>query len=104
MGHENPKTLNGFPQTARARILIDDSAELGLEMFGLDAGWFRAVGDWHPDPKKFQNGLKAVSDAAHRRGLKIGLWVDWAQAGASKEASVECPRSQGSRLAGDGCT
>ncbi len=26
--------------------MIADSKELGLEMFHLDAGWFRAVGDW----------------------------------------------------------
>jgi hypothetical protein len=64
--------------------MIGDSAELGLEMFGMDAGWFRAVGDWYPDPKKFPRGLTPVSDAAHKAGLKIGLWVDWAQAGVSE--------------------
>jgi hypothetical protein len=31
-----------------ARRMIRDSAELGLEMFHLDAGWFRGVGDWYP--------------------------------------------------------
>jgi Melibiase/Glycosyl hydrolase family 36 C-terminal domain len=65
----------------QARSMIRDSAELGFEMFHLDAGWFRGVGDWYPDPKKFPDGLASVADYAHRLGLKFGLWMDWAQAG-----------------------
>lgn len=63
-----------------ARQMIRDSAELGLEMFHIDAGWFRGVGDWYPDPSKFPRGLAVIADEAHRRGLKLGLWVDWTQA------------------------
>ncbi|WP_347260986.1 alpha-galactosidase [Rudaea sp.] len=70
---------------AQARRMIDDAAGLGFEMFHLDAGWFRAVGDWRPDPQKFPQGLASLADHAHGRGLKFGLWVDWAQAGTSKE-------------------
>jgi hypothetical protein len=66
---------------ALARRMIDQSAELGLEMFHVDAGWFRAVGDWRADPKKFPSGLGPVADYAHRRGLKFGLWVAWTQGG-----------------------
>ena len=65
--------------------MIRDSAELGLEMFHIDAGWFRGVGDWYPDPKKFPHGLAAVADDAHRHGLKFGIWVDWTQAALDKE-------------------
>ena len=36
-----------------AHRMIADSANLGLEMFHLDAGWFRGVGDWYPNPKNF---------------------------------------------------
>lgn len=61
--------------------MIAESKELGLEMFHLDAGWFRGVGDWYPDPHKFPHGLAPIADAAHRQGLRFGLWVDWAQAG-----------------------
>jgi hypothetical protein len=63
-----------------AHRMIRDSAELGLEMFHLDAGWFRGVGDWYPDPRKFPNGLQPIADDAHARGLKFGLWADWSQA------------------------
>jgi len=65
--------------------MIADSRELGLEMFHLDAGWFRGVGDWYPDPEKFPHGLAFIADAAHRQGLRFGIWVDWTQAGLDTE-------------------
>jgi hypothetical protein len=68
-----------------ARHMIEDAASLGLEMFHLDAGWFRAVGDWRADPAKFPGGIAAVADFAHAHRLRFGLWVSWAQAGASHE-------------------
>jgi hypothetical protein len=68
---------------ALAHRMIAESAQLGLEMFHLDAGWFRAVGDWQPDPVKFPHGIAKVADYAHQHGLKFGLWIDWAQAGTS---------------------
>jgi hypothetical protein len=66
---------------AIAKRMIADSAKLGLEMFHLDAGWFRGVGDWYPNPKSFPHGLAPLIDDAHRRGMRFGLWVDWSQAG-----------------------
>ena len=68
-----------------AMRMIDRSRELGLEMFGLDAGWFRGVGDWYPDPAKFPHGLAYVADYAHKNGLRFGMWIDWTQAGLDTE-------------------
>ncbi|MBI1178589.1 alpha-galactosidase [bacterium] len=65
-----------------ARHMIDDAASLGVEMFHIDAGWFRDVGDWHPNPNKFPNGLAPVSDYVHSKGMLFGLWVGWTQGGA----------------------
>ena len=70
---------------ALAHRMIVDAADLGLEMFHLDAGWFRAVGDWHADPVKFPHGIAGLADFAHQHRLKFGLWVDWTQAGISRE-------------------
>jgi hypothetical protein len=70
-----------------ARRMIDDAADLGLEMFHVDAGWYRAVGDWRPDPRKFPAGLGATADYAHARGLRFGLWVGWAQGGDRRDSS-----------------
>ena len=66
---------------ALAKQMIRDSAALGFDMFHLDAGWFRGVGDWYPDAKKFPHGLAAISAYAHVHGLKFGMWVNWAEAG-----------------------
>lgn len=70
---------------ALATRMLHDSAELGLEMFHIDAGWFRGVGDWYPNPTKFPHGLAPIADEAHRLALKFGLWVDWTQAGLDTE-------------------
>jgi hypothetical protein len=70
---------------ALAKKMLRDSADLHFEMFHIDAGWFRGVGDWYPDPKKFPNGLVPIADEAHRLGLKFGLWVDWTQAALDTE-------------------
>jgi hypothetical protein len=70
-----------------ARRMIEQSAQLGLEMFHLDAGWFRDVGDWRAN-SKFPHGIGSVADFAHQNGLKFGLWMDWAQAGTSSEAGA----------------
>ena len=65
--------------------MVRDSAELGVDMFHIDAGWFRDVGDWYPNPRKFPHGLAVIADDAHKHGLKFGIWVDWTQAGLSTE-------------------
>ncbi len=67
----------------QAHSMIHDAADLGLEMFHLDAGWFRGVGDWVSDPAKFPAGVASVAEDAHRAGLKFGLWTDWTQAGVN---------------------
>lgn len=64
-----------------ARKMIDESAQLGLELFHIDAGWFEGVGDWRPNARKFPHGLGPISDYAHQKGLKFGLWVGWTQGG-----------------------
>jgi hypothetical protein len=68
-----------------AQRMIRDSAELGVDMFHIDAGWFRGVGDWYPHPQKFPHGIAVIADDAHKHGLKFGIWVDWTQAGLSTE-------------------
>ena len=71
-----------------ASRMIRDAASLGMEMFHVDAGWFRAVGDWYPAPQKFPHGLAPIANEAHQHGLKFGLWVDWTQSGLSTESGA----------------
>jgi hypothetical protein len=65
--------------------MIRDSADLGVDMFHIDAGWFRDVGDWYPNAQKFPHGLAPIAENAHQHGLKFGIWVDWTQAGLSTQ-------------------
>ncbi|MGV8139666.1 MAG: glycoside hydrolase family 36 protein [Mangrovibacterium sp.] len=39
-------------------------------------GWWEGVGNWVVDKKRFPNGLKPVSDAAHAAGAKFLLWFE----------------------------
>ncbi|MBI4785773.1 MAG: alpha-galactosidase [Chloroflexi bacterium] len=65
---------------------VDSAAQLGLEAFVVDAGWYDGsvthgdfswgLGSWREDPDKFPRGLATLSDYAHSRGLKFGLWVE----------------------------
>ena len=68
--------------------MLRDAAELGFEMFHVDAGWFRGVGDWVADSEKFPRSIAALADQAHQNGLKFGLWVDWTQAGTSQRTGA----------------
>jgi hypothetical protein len=57
------------------------AAALGVQLFIVDLGWARGIGDWHPDPVKFPNGLGTVSDYVHSLGMKFGLHFALAEAG-----------------------
>jgi len=52
------------------------------EVFWLDAGWYACngawwkVGNWTPNIDNFPNGLKPVTDAAHKVGAKFLLWFE----------------------------
>jgi len=64
---------------------IQKIAGTGANVYWLDAGWYdgpedgkwsEGRGNWFPDPKKFPNGMKVLSDEAHKNGLKFLLWFD----------------------------
>ncbi|MEW5717461.1 MAG: glycoside hydrolase family 36 protein, partial [Chloroflexota bacterium] len=65
---------------------VDLAAELGLEAFCVDAGWYEGsprdadfsfgLGTWRENREKFPNGLAAFSDYVHRKKMKFGLWVE----------------------------
>jgi alpha-galactosidase len=54
-----------------------------LDYWWMDAGWYPCgeggwpkVGTWEPDPQRFPRGLKAVSDHAHAKGVKLIVWFE----------------------------
>ncbi len=65
------------------KALAEEAAEIGVERFVLDDGWFkgrendrRGLGDWTPDPEKYPQGLKPLADHVVSLGLQFGLWVE----------------------------
>jgi alpha-galactosidase len=59
------------------------AAEMGVELFVMDDGWFHGrnsdnvgLGDWWPDVAKFPNCLKPLVDAVNDMGMDFGLWVE----------------------------
>ncbi|MBS7233122.1 glycoside hydrolase family 27 protein [Flavobacterium psychroterrae] len=62
-----------------ADIMVSSGmAAAGYNYIVLDDGWMTrerdANGDLIPDPVKFPNGMKAVIDYVHSKGLKFGLY------------------------------
>lgn len=58
----------------------DVAAKMGVQLFIVDLGWARSIGDWHADPAKFPSGLGALSDYVHSLGMKFGLHFALAEA------------------------
>lgn len=63
--------------------IIDAAADLGIDTFVLDDGWFgsrdddkRGLGDWFVNDKKLKGGLRAIIDRCKKHGLKFGLWFE----------------------------
>lgn len=59
-------------------MVTSGMAAAGYNYIVLDDGWMTkerdASGDLVPDPVKFPNGMKAVIDYVHSKGLKFGLY------------------------------
>ncbi len=69
-----------------SKAFIRQFAEMGGEIFTVDAGWECPPGkemQWSdfngenlPNPERYPEGITVLSDYAHECGLKFGLWVD----------------------------
>lgn len=71
--------VNEEQQVALAEV----AAELGVELFVIDDGWFKGrkddhagLGDWTVDREKFPNGLGPMIERINAMGLDFGLWVE----------------------------
>jgi alpha-galactosidase len=63
--------------------LAEKAAQLGVDRFVMDDGWFgqrkndhAGLGDWYVNKEKFANGLKPLIDKVHALGMDFGLWVE----------------------------
>jgi alpha-galactosidase len=85
----------GEPTTEKLRPVIAAAADVGAEVFCVDAGWhgeieewteptepvmgipwWDAVGEWAPATTRFPGGLAALLDEIRDRGMVPGLWLE----------------------------
>jgi alpha-galactosidase len=60
-------------------MVTNGMRDAGYQYVNIDDGWAlpkRVNGHIQPDPEKFPNGFKPVSDYLHARGLKFGIYSD----------------------------
>ena len=69
----------------------DIAAKMGVQLFTVDLGWARGIGDWHADPAKFPGGLEAFSDYVHSLGMKFGLHFALAEAAPASQVLKDNP-------------
>jgi alpha-galactosidase len=68
------------------KMFIDRYLEEGIQFdyWWMDAGWYPnkghdwqdLLGTWEVDKKRFPNGLRTISDYAHKNKIKIILWFE----------------------------
>ncbi len=88
LGHR-PVLINSWEavyfhiQPDRILDLARRAADLGVELFVLDDGWFkgrtddnRALGDWVENRDKLPEGLGRLISDIRKTGLLFGLWVE----------------------------
>ena len=88
-GSPRPVSLNVWEavyfdhDAAKLTALADLAAELGVERYVLDDGWFRGrrsdqagLGDWQADRDVWPDGLHPLADHVTARGMQFGLWIE----------------------------
>jgi alpha-galactosidase len=66
------------------KMFVDRYLEEGVQLdyWWMDAGWYinetgwPNTGTWEIDTKRFPNGLKAITDHAHSKGVNIIVWFE----------------------------
>ncbi|TWD51143.1 alpha-galactosidase [Agrobacterium vitis] len=84
-----PVTLNTWEgnyfdhQMDSLKAQATSAAELGIERFVLDDGWFgkrdddtTSLGDWDIDARKYPDGLKPLVDHVTGLGMQFGIWFE----------------------------
>jgi alpha-galactosidase len=69
--------------TTRLQELADAAADVGVERFVLDDGWFGSrrddtsgLGDWWVSPEVYPDGLGPLIDHVVGLGMEFGIWVE----------------------------
>jgi alpha-galactosidase len=81
----------GKMTVAEMKSCADVAAELGSEVFVLDAGWYNKknwsteLGDYEADRVAYPNGIEELSSHVRAKGMKFGIWVEIENVGVESE-------------------
>ncbi|MDD5673606.1 MAG: alpha-galactosidase, partial [Chitinivibrionales bacterium] len=92
-GHAvGPALLNNWEATGfdfneqKLGGLMAAAADVGLELFLLDDGWFAnkyprdsdtvGLGDWEVNAKKLPRGISYLVKESEKNGIKFGIWIE----------------------------
>ncbi|MDD3016746.1 MAG: alpha-galactosidase, partial [Lactococcus chungangensis] len=86
---ERPILINNWEATYfdfdadKIKSIVDSAADLGIELFVLDDGWFgkrdediSGLGDWIENTEKLKDGLQGIADYVHQKNMSFGLWFE----------------------------
>lgn len=79
------------PTTEKVLPLIEKAAELGAEIYCMDAGWYSKgywwdlVGEWQVCEERFTGGMKQIFESIKAHGMKAGIWIE------PEVMGVKCP-------------
>lgn len=94
-------TLDGDPSEEVDLSLARAAAEVGAEVFCVDAGWYAdsgvdwwaSVGDWELSRQRFPSGLSALVGQVRDLGMRPGIWMEPEVVGVSSVAAGRLPDS-----------
>lgn len=85
------RCLNADPTTEKEIAVIDAAAQIGAEIYCMDAGWYadgtwwETVGEWKVCNSRFPGGIKKVFDYIRSKGMKPGIWLE------PESIGIKCP-------------
>lgn len=83
--------INADPTTEKELPVIEAAAEMGAEIYCMDAGWYadgtwwETVGEWKVFEKRFPNGIEEIFAKIKDCGMKSGIWLE------PESIGVRCP-------------
>lgn len=86
---ERPVLVNNWEATyfdfteEKLLEIAKDAAQLGIDMFVLDDGWFgkrnsdkSSLGDWFVNTEKLPSGITGLCEKVNAMGMDFGIWIE----------------------------
>jgi alpha-galactosidase len=96
--HQFAEMINANEENQKQMIDRYLEEKLPLAYWWMDAGWYVndgnwvTTGTWEVDKKRFPNGLRAITDHAHSKGVKAIVWFEPERVAAGTWLDKERPQ------------